>query len=272
MAYNDRKLKVDSSQKEINKKVKNEIENTEEKIYWYIKFSQPLDPQSVSKKTMTVTETNGYIFDTEIIYNKSLELIIIEPLDIYKEEEYYILHIKKEVRSEQMKNLKSDINILFKVKGGQVIDFKELGDNVIVPKPRKRPKIKRKPTKYKVYSFQKEEGNNIDIKDQTLPYLSMKFNPLIGIIGIPIFGIGSFMNNLIVSGIGGIIGLVGFIHIIKQITKKEFRSNLTYNIGVSMFNNEKYEKAHRRFKKALSLNLKNEYAEYALNKTSFYLE
>ncbi|MDE6182206.1 MAG: hypothetical protein K2F59_03260, partial [Eubacteriales bacterium] len=187
MAYNDKKIKVDSSQKELNNKVRNEIEDTEEKIYWYMKFSQPLDPESISKKTMSVTETNGYIFDTKIIYNKNLELIVIEPLDIYKEEEYYILHIKKEVRSENMKNLKNDVHILFKVKGGQVAEFKELGENVIVPKPRKRPKVERKPTKSRVYLFQKEEGNTIDINAETLPYLSMKFNPLIGIIGIPIF-------------------------------------------------------------------------------------
>ena len=38
MAYNDRKIKLDASEKDINEKFKNEIENTDEKIYWYIKF------------------------------------------------------------------------------------------------------------------------------------------------------------------------------------------------------------------------------------------
>ena len=68
MAYNDRKIKLDASEKEINKKFKNEIENTEEKIYWYIKFSLPLNRESVSRKTMNVTDTKGYIFKTKIIY------------------------------------------------------------------------------------------------------------------------------------------------------------------------------------------------------------
>ena len=272
MAYNDRKIKVDSSQRDINDKVKNEIEDTEDKIYWYMKFNQPLDPNSISKKTMSVTETNGYIFDTKIIYNKNLELIVIEPLDIYKEEEYYILHIKKEVRSENMKNLKNDVHILFKVKGGQVSEFKELGENVIVPKPRKRPKADRKPTKSKVYLFEREGGKlSNNPGEVALPYLSIKFNTLIGIIGMPIFAIGIIMKNLMISGAGGIVALIGFIHILTQVTKNEFKSNFYYNIGVSRFNKEKYAKSKKSFKKALSLNINNEYAEYALNKVSFYL-
>jgi len=39
MAYNDKKIKVYSSLKEINKKVKDEIEGTKSQIYWYLKFS-----------------------------------------------------------------------------------------------------------------------------------------------------------------------------------------------------------------------------------------
>lgn len=272
MAYNDRKIKVDSSEKSINEKVRNDIKNTEEKIYWYIKFSQALDQESVSKKTMCVTETNGEIFKTKIIYNKNLELIVIEPLEIYKEEEYYILHIKKEVRSEQMKNLKNDVHILFKIKGGQVIEFKELGENVIVPNPRKRKNIKREETKSKVYLFQKDNGYNIELNSQILPYTSLKFNPIIGIIGIGIFGIGIFLSNFVVSLIGGIGSLLGIGHIINQVFKKEFRSNIAYNLGVSKFNKMKYKKAYIYFKKALSINVKNEYAEFALNKCSFYLE
>ncbi len=271
MAYNDRKIKVDSSEKSINEKVTNDIKNTEEKIYWYIKFSQALDPESVSKKTMCVTETNGEIFKTKIIYNKNLELIVIEPLEIYKEDEYYILHIKKEVRSEQMKNLKNDVHILFKIKGGQVAEFKELGENVIVPKPRKRKKIERKETKSKVYLFQKDGSGNIELNSEILPYLSLKFNPIIGIIGILILAAGIFFANFIISILGIISTLFGIVHILNQVLKNEFRSNLAYNLGVSKFNKMKYKKANIYFKKALSINLKNEYAEFALNKCSFYL-
>lgn len=271
MAYNDKNLKVDSSQRSLNEKVKSNIENTEEKIYWYIKFSQALDSESISKKTMCVTETNGYIFETKIIYNKALELIVIEPKGVYKEDEYYILHIKKEVRSEQMKNLKNDIHILFKVKGGEIAEFKELPENVIVAKPKKRRKTERKQSKSKVYLFEKENYEKFDLNSQVLPYISIKFNPIIGIIGILSFVASIFLNNIVITVAGALLSLFGVWHIINQMLKKDFRSNLSYNIGVSRFNRGAYKKANKSFKKALSINIKNEYAEFALNKCSFYL-
>ncbi len=269
MAYNDKKIKLDASQKDINDKFKNEIENTEEKIYWYIKFSLPLDETSVSKKTMKVTDTNGYIFKTNIIYNKALELIVIETLEPYREEEYYILHISKEVRSENLKNLKKDVHILFKIKGGVVAEFKELGDNVVIPKPRKKPIQKQRITKSKVYSFQKENEQNI-IGDK-LPFVSIKFNPFVAIIGVPLLLIGIFLKNLVLIALGTVLACLGFIHIIIQILNREFRSTVYYNLGVVNFNKEKFKKAEKRFKKSLMINSYNEFAEYAINKVSFFL-
>lgn len=269
MAYNDRKIKLDSSQKDVNKKFKNEIEDTQDKIYWYIKFSLPLNEESVSKKTMNVTDTKGYILKTKIIYNKALELIVIETLEAYKEEEYYILHISKDVKSESLKNLKKDIHILFKIKGGVVVEYKELGENVVVPKPRKKPKIKQKALKSRVYSFQKDMEENLF--GDKLPYVSIKFNPFVAVAGVPLFLIGIFLNNQILIALGGVVACVGFAHIIMQVTKRDFRAKLNYNLGVVSFNKEKYKKAKKRFKKALNIDSYNEYAEYALNKVSFFL-
>ena len=269
MAYNDKKIKLDASQKDINDKFKNEIENTEEKIYWYIKFSLPLDETSVSKKTMNVTDTKGYIFNTNIIYNKALELIVIETLEPYKEEEYYILHISKDVRAQNLKNLKKDIHILFKIKGGVVSEFKELGDNVVIPKPRKKPIQKQKTTNFKVYSFQKENDQSI-IGDK-LPFISIKFNPFVAIAGALLLLIGISLKNLVLIALGTVLACLGFIHIITQILKREFRSSLYYNLGVVSFNKEKFKKAQKRFKKSLMINSYNELAEYAINKVSFFL-
>ncbi len=269
MAYNDKKIKLDASQKDINEKFKNDIENTEEKIFWYIKFSLPLDTESVSKKTMKVTDTKGYILKTNIIYNKSLELIVIETLEPYQEEEYYILQISKEVRTENLKNLKRDVNILFKIKGGEVLEFKELAENIVVPKPRKRPKVDRKEVKSRVYSFEKDVENLLGDK---LPFASIKFNPFVAIAGVPLFLIGIFLKSNIIIALGGVVACLGFVHIIMQVGKREFRSNLIYNLGVVSFNKEKYKKAKKRFKKAIIINRYNEYAEYAIRKLSFYLE
>ncbi len=270
MAYNDRKIKLDASEKEINKKFKNEIENTEEKIYWYIKFSLPLNRESVSRKTMNVTDTKGYIFKTKIIYNKALELIIIEALEPYEEEEYYILHISKNIQSESLKNLKKDVHILFKIKGGVVVEYKEVGENVTVPKPRKKPKVAKKNVKSKVYSFSKD--NIESVSENKLPYVHIKFNPFVAIAGVPLFLIGIFLTNHIIIALGGVVACLGFAHILLQVLKRDFRTKLNYNLGVVNFNKEKYIKANKRFKKALNIDAYNEYAEYALNKVSFFLE
>ncbi len=269
MAYNDRKIKLDASEKDINEKFKNEIENTDEKIYWYIKFSLPLNEESVSKKTMKVTDTKGYIFKTKIIYNKALELIIIETLEPYKEEEYYILHISKDIKAESLKNLRKDVNILFKIKGGVVEEFKELGDNVVIPKPRKRPKSKQKQIKARVYYFEKENEQNI--QGDRLSYVNIKFNPILAIAGVPLFLIGIVLKNHIIISLGGVVSCLGFFHILMQVSNREFRSNLYYNLGVISFNKEKYIKAQKRFKKSLIINSYNEHSEYALNKVSFFL-
>lgn len=271
MAYNDRKIKLDSSQRDLNSKFKNDIEDKQAKIYWYIRFSLPLDEKTVSKKTMKVTDTKGYILKTNIIYNKSLELIVIETLESYQEEEYYILHISKQVKSENLKNLKKDIHVLFKIKGGEVVDFKELSENVLVPKPKHKKSIKRKETKSKVYYFQKSQNNNTNINQDKLSYSHIKFNPLLAVIGIPLFLSGIFLDNNITVGIGSVLALLGFFHILFQITRAEFRSTLSYNLGVVSFNKEKYKKAQKKFKKALKINSFNEFAEYGLNKVSFFI-
>ena len=270
MAYNDEKMKLDSSQRDLNEKFKNDIEDKEAKIYWYIKFSLPLDEHSVSKKTMKVTDTKGYILKTNIIYNKSLELIVIESLESYKEEEYYILRVSKEVKTENLKPLKRDVNILFKIKGGEVSEFKELSENIIVPKPRNKKIVRRKEIKARVYTEKiQNKINNVDL--DKLPYSRIKFNPIIAIGGIPLFVLAMFLNNNIILGIGSVLVLLGFFHIIFQITSYEFRSMLNYNLGVINFNKEKYKKAERKFKKAVRLNSHNELAEYGLNKVSFFI-
>ncbi len=278
MAYNDRKIKLDSSQKDINKKFKNEIEDTDQKIYWYIKFSLPLEAKSVSSKTMYVMDTKGNLFNTSIIYNKELELIVIEPLEIYKEDEYYILHVNSKVKGENGKKLNRDVHILFKIKGGVVCEFKELGENVVIPKLKDRKRLKKVKkrnqvaTKSRVYSFQKENKNLLENLDKDkLPYASIKFNPIVAILGVPLFLIGVFLQNQFMIAIGGVIGCLGFAHIIKQLLNRELRSNIYYNMGVINFNKEKFKKAHKKFKKALVINSYNEFAEYGINKLSFFL-
>lgn len=285
MAYSDDTMKVDSSVKGLSEKVKVNITDKNEKIYWYLKFSLSLDPTSVSKKTMNVIDKDGNLFHTDISYNQKLELISIKPLAHYIEEQYYILCIKKEVRSKNLQNLKSDVNILFKIKDGVLYDVEELAPNVVIPKMRKNSFIQkvgskntasqRKEPKTKVYGFQlgkSKEVNDFDsLADDELPTLPVKFNPAIALAGMA--GVaGSTLTNIIEVTMGAVgLASIGLIHIIIQVANKEFRSNVYYNLGVMQFNSKKYKKADKLLNKALKINKFNEYAEYASNKNSYFL-
>lgn len=273
MAYSDDKIKVDAFKRSLNDKVRTDIDNTQEKIYWYLKFNLKLDESSVSNKTTTVTDTEGFIFKTTVRYSNSRKFIIIEPLEPYEEGKYYILHISEEVRSENLQNLKEAVHILFKILNGQISYYKILDNNVTVPTP-----VERKEPKTKVYLFQKEKSKDdknsapvIDEDSDTLNGLKVKFNPLIGASGILIFMLGAIIQNMMVVVGAGIMAVVGVIHIGTQISNKDFRSKVSYNMGVSRFNKKDYIKANKFFEKSLKANPHNEHAEYAINKNSFLM-
>lgn len=282
MSYNDETMKVDSTDRGLNEKVKVHITDKHEKIYWYLKFSLPLDPSSVTKKTMNVIDKDGYLFHTNISYNQKLELISIRPLANYIEEQYYILCIKKEVRSQNLQNLKADVNILFKIKDGELYDVEELGANVIIPKMKKGKRLPKpsvmqaiKEPKNKVYAFQlknsTEENKFGDLEDDELATVPIKFNPIIAVAGM-LGLVGASVANVMTATVGATgIALLGLIHIAIQIANKEFRSNICYNLAVMNFNKKKYKKADKLLKKALKINRLNEYAEYADNKNSYFL-
>lgn len=269
MSQNDEYIQLVTSSPELKKKIHININSSTDVVYWYIKFNIPLDADSVSKKTMGVTDTEGYILDTAIMYNQKSHMIVINPLEPYVQNEFYILSISKKVRSENFQNLKRDIHILFKLKNNVISEFKILPPNVKVPKPKKRPP-EQKATNSKVYSFDKYI-NGQDAPRDFLPSASIMINPIIGGLGLIATIAGLVLMNSIVIIAGIAVVLLGLVHIFKQIFNKKFRSNFVYNKGIRNFNKERYFTAKRCFEKALLLNPDNEYAEYANNKISYYL-
>lgn len=271
MAYNDEYIKALSTKPELDEKIQVNITDSTETLYWYIEFNLHLDPSSVSSKTMSVTDKEGYILETDISYIEDKNLIKIEPLEKYTENQYYILNISEDVRSEHKNNLKEKVHILFKIKKQRVMNIKVLPPNIIVPLPKHKKgykKIrKRAESKSKVYLFERE-GNNVD--KLNLESVSIKINPIIGAVGLILVIIAALANIKQLIFISAIIAVVGFLHIVYQVLKKETRSRIFYNFGVSNFKKEKYEKAERYFNKALFIDEKNEYAEYAVNKMSYY--
>lgn len=257
-------IRIATSIPSLKDKIHIRINEPTDKVYWYIEFNIPLDPASVSRNTINVTDTEGYILETDISYNQRRKLIEINPLENYEQDVYYILNISKQVRSAKLQNLKNDIHILFKLVDNVITEFKLLSKNIKIPKP------KYKQTSSKVYSFDKMIPH--DIYKGWLPSADVMINPLIGALGL----IMTLMSILLEAGkvfiiISGVIALVGFIHIVIQLSKPEFRSNFIYNIGARCFNKEKYDKANKYFVKALNINPENEYAELGKNKVMYYI-
>lgn len=271
MSYEDYFIKVSASIPGLKDKVHVDIKNLGDKIYWYIKFNLTLDAESVSNQNMNVTDTQGFLLDTEITYSTKKNLIVINPLEDYLQNHYYLLNISTAVRSENLNNLKNDIHILFKLKGRKVSEFKILPANVRVPEPRRRPAKKSvadKPTNSRVYSFEKyidkeSLGDKLPIADITL-------NPLIGAAGLIMTIVSMIFGKPLIIGACGAVALIGVVHIVIQLLRKDQRSNFIYNRGVRKFNRDKFDKAEKCFNKALEINPDNEFAEYAKNKISYF--
>ena len=132
------RIKMRMSDPALKKKITTNITDPGGTVYWYIRFNIALDPASVTKHTMNVTERNGYILNVIFTYDSRSNLIVLNPMDLYRQNEYYILNISKKVRPARGRPLSKSVHIMFKILGEQISDFQVL-KNSAVPKPRKKP-------------------------------------------------------------------------------------------------------------------------------------
>jgi hypothetical protein len=276
MSVENDRIRIATSQPSLKNKVKTNLAGNTDTIYWYIRFNIPLDGTSVSERTMDVTDTDGYIMRTDIEYDDSKNMIVISPLDTYEQNRFYLLSISKKVRSARGQNLRSTINILFKLYENQITDFKILKKDMKIPKPRPRPPD---------YD-QQQAAKKANVKSGTpaafdqsylerssrdkMATVGFFFNPVIGIIGIIFVITGLILGNLWVIIAGALICVGGLAHIYRQWQNKELKSTVFFNLGVRRFNLEKFTEAERYFKRAVSENPKNELAKYGLYKISLY--
>ncbi len=82
---------------------------------WRVKFSTPLNPETVNNRFMNVTSLNHTPLKTSIKYDTITNIIEIEPLEPYAQNESYLLNISKNVKSKGGQTLKNDIQIQFKI-------------------------------------------------------------------------------------------------------------------------------------------------------------
>lgn len=265
------KIRLAVSNPELGKKLSIDISDPNEPVYWYMRFNIPLDEASVSERTMSVTDTDGYIMRVDISYNTTRNMIVISPLDTYEQGVYYILSVSRKVRSSRGQNLKSKIYIVFKLLNNQISEYRALRSDVEVAAPRKRPKNydKIRETRSKMYAFEKQ-NYDVELPQHKVRMAKVDVNLAVPIIGVVALGAGFFLDGQAVFyGAAGFAALT-FVYFLYTLFQPSQFSSLLYNLGALAFNNEKHTLARKLFKIALEKDPYNELAEYGLNKSEFY--
>ena len=99
----------------LSNKVKQNLKFKTGNFVWRIRFNIPLDPKTVNKDTMYVTNSQNQKLHTSIWYNIKDEMIEIEPLEPYSTNEYYHLVITTRVHSKGGQSLNEPVNVKFKL-------------------------------------------------------------------------------------------------------------------------------------------------------------
>ncbi|MDF2590093.1 MAG: hypothetical protein K0S41_3934 [Anaerocolumna sp.] len=108
-------LNIESVSGETEDKVKQTLKFKTGNFIWRVKFSTPLNPESVNNRNLYVTSLNLTPLKTHIRYDSINKQIEIEPIEPYAQNESYILTITKNVKSKGGQRLKNDIKIQFKI-------------------------------------------------------------------------------------------------------------------------------------------------------------
>ena len=258
-------------------KMKIDIDDPTQTVSWYIRFNLALDTESVSRKTMRVAETNGYILDTEISYSARDKAIRLEPREMYEQNAFYILYISGKVKSEKGNPLRKKIHILFKLTDNRISEFRILKKTEHVPKPRKKPAHLRRPlppppSLNTPKAFTQDKRIEKSVEKGRLPFAGIKVNIWVAVAGIGVMVVSLGLVNLYAALAGIGICVLGLIIIAVQLTKPSVRSVLAYNRGAALFNGGKYAKADKAFEQALLLDETNELAEYAARKVQYFME
>ena len=96
-------------------KVKQDLRYKTGKFDWLVRFNIPLDPHTVNKDTMYVTNSQNQKLRSYIRYDTKNEIIEVEPLEPYSTNEYYFLTITKNGKSRGGQSLKEPVQIKFKL-------------------------------------------------------------------------------------------------------------------------------------------------------------
>ena len=107
-------------------KVKQDLRFKTGNFVWRVRFNIPLDPHTVNKDTMYVTNSQNQKLRSYIRYDTKNEIIEVEPLEPYSTNEYYFLTITKNVKSRGGQSSADQIQII-KV---QIINYRDRNKSV----------------------------------------------------------------------------------------------------------------------------------------------
>lgn len=96
-------------------KVKQSLKFKTGKFVWRVKFTAPLNPNSINNRNLYVTSSKQVPLLTNIRYDSINNYIEIEPLEPYEKDESYLLHVTTNVKSKGGQKLANEITIQFKV-------------------------------------------------------------------------------------------------------------------------------------------------------------
>ena len=272
----DNKFRVASTVSDIKDKIRINIDEDADTIYWYIKFNLRLDKSSVTNDTCEVIDTDGYLMRTYIAYDPERDYIVVSPIDTYKNNMYYILTITEQVKSEGGNNLKRPVHILFKLLNNRVSRHEILKQRL------KLPETKVRPSNYENLSttFSTDMSNSSGSLDEhdafdsrggkDLGRIDVSINPAIAIIGALLVNVGFFANIPVLFFIALVIFILGFTFVFYQVVSK--RTYIYYNMGSHYFKKRNYGKAELYLKRSFAADEMNERAEYALIKVRQYIE
>ncbi|MGN0151888.1 MAG: Ig-like domain-containing protein [Wujia sp.] len=108
-------LDIEDIPPQLANKVKQNLKFKTGNFVWKVRFNIPLDPKTVNKETMYVTNSQNQRLQTYINYDMKNELIEIEPLEPYATSEQYSLIITTNVKSRGGQSLNEPVSIKFKL-------------------------------------------------------------------------------------------------------------------------------------------------------------
>lgn len=108
-------LEIESTSENVASMVKQDLKFKTGKFIWRVKFNTALDPSTVNNVNLYVTTLSQSALKTSITYDSLNNMIEIEPLEPYTQNESYLLNITTKVKSKGGKSLKQPIQVQFKL-------------------------------------------------------------------------------------------------------------------------------------------------------------